>query len=98
MVRPPPKSTLFPYTTLFRSAGATTRPGALGCRLAAGGRATGRCARRDERPGAQAGADGLAMARRAPRTGGQGPGQAAEPGAGAALQRPARAFAAGLWR
>src|SRR3712207_7406882 len=32
MIRRPPRSTLFPYTTLFRSSGATT-PGALMSRL-----------------------------------------------------------------
>src|SRR5260370_7838515 len=32
MIRRPPRSTLFPYTTLFRSARAATRPRACSCR------------------------------------------------------------------
>src|SRR6266705_3208347 len=32
MIRPPPRSTLFPYTTLFRSRGALRRRGARRCR------------------------------------------------------------------
>src|SRR4051812_49584909 len=30
MIRPPPRSTLFPYTTLFRSVGAKFKPVAIG--------------------------------------------------------------------
>src|SRR5438105_12905514 len=36
MLRPPPRSTLFPYTTLFRSLGAVLVVVVLGSRLAAG--------------------------------------------------------------
>src|SRR5258707_11555223 len=42
MIRRPPRSTLFPYTTLFRSAGSAQRDG-----HAARGRAQRRIARRD---------------------------------------------------
>src|SRR2546430_11740722 len=35
MIRRPPRSTLFPYTTLFRSVGEAARPGAGDPRLAA---------------------------------------------------------------
>src|SRR3989442_3277163 len=31
MIRRPPRSTLFPYTTLFRSSGAATRSAGSGC-------------------------------------------------------------------
>src|SRR3712207_8621125 len=44
MIRRPPRSTLFPYTTLFRSRGGT-RP-----RLCDGGGGSGGHAREDERP------------------------------------------------
>src|SRR3989442_12544851 len=33
MIRRPPRSTLFPYTTLFTAVGATTRPGMLSAPL-----------------------------------------------------------------
>src|SRR5688572_31107476 len=52
MIRRPPRSTLFPYTTLFRSPSAPARPCALrrAGRRAGGrrctGRAAARCARR----------------------------------------------------
>src|SRR5215813_6151304 len=35
MIRRPPRSTLFPYTTLFRSRGSRRRPGRLLCPAAA---------------------------------------------------------------
>src|SRR5256885_5398772 len=42
MIRRPPRSTLFPYTTLFRSAATATRcmPSRAGCRRATTGRST----------------------------------------------------------
>src|SRR2546421_7804091 len=54
MIRRPPRSTLFPYTTLFRSPSGTGRSGArrrLGERFAGGDGAGAACARRP-RPGA----------------------------------------------
>src|SRR5689334_23792046 len=39
MIRRPPRSTLFPYTTLFRSFGATLRNGDLPCLVGIGGSA-----------------------------------------------------------
>src|SRR5256885_11139363 len=48
MIRRPPRSTLFPYTTLFRSP-RRERPGPAGRRAKAHGRAAvGRCARSEE--------------------------------------------------
>src|SRR2546430_3037529 len=75
MIRRPPRSTLFPYTTLFRSVGEAARPGAGDPRLAASRRTAdrrgdpaGEChagrhlvrARGDERLDERAAADGAA--------------------------------------
>src|SRR6266700_5599348 len=38
MIRRPPRSTLFPYTTLFRSVDTSRAPGAPGCRCTRGRR------------------------------------------------------------
>src|SRR5690349_23227758 len=58
MIRPPPRSTLFPYTTLFRSplrrGGRPGRPGTRGRPLA---RADRPRPRRRDRPGDHAGGD-----------------------------------------
>src|SRR2546422_4332269 len=43
MIRRPPRSTLFPYTTLFRSAGASIRRGVLSWCPYAAGRHESRC-------------------------------------------------------
>src|SRR6266540_6973748 len=54
MIRRPPRSTLFPYTTLFRSSGVSTRPAVHRLRAAAvharrrGGRAAGPAGRSEE--------------------------------------------------
>src|SRR4051794_41496658 len=49
MIRRPPTSPLFPYTTLFRSSTTSTRPGTSSCRTPpAATRPTKRCARRSE--------------------------------------------------
>src|SRR6266508_5488042 len=45
MIRRPPRSTLFPYTTLFRSRSPRAGPG-LGCAVPARGRAPGAAGRR----------------------------------------------------
>src|SRR2546430_4524513 len=49
MIRRPPRSTLFPYTTLFRSQTAVETPAADDDQRAAHGRGPGRTARRRER-------------------------------------------------
>src|SRR5437870_13212942 len=50
MIRPPPRSTLFPYTTLFRSAGVwgVQEPARGDCELLAGGAEGARVWRRSE--------------------------------------------------
>src|SRR3712207_8452560 len=45
MIRRPPRSTLFPYTTLFRSPAGAVRPGHRGASVAGGDRPRGRAAR-----------------------------------------------------
>src|SRR5256885_9972746 len=60
MIRRPPRSTLFPYTTLFRSRGRRGGPGAVGAAGRAFGAAGGR---------ARGGAPGVALARGGRRTG-----------------------------
>src|SRR2546430_3857334 len=45
MIRRPPRSTLFPYTTLFRSASSATKSGSLSTRAAAETSAAGSGAR-----------------------------------------------------
>src|SRR2546430_3262360 len=51
MIRRPPRSTLFPYTTLFRSVVAVARPLRLGLSLGRGRRRPGRDGRRNRRLG-----------------------------------------------
>src|SRR4051812_47837396 len=56
MIRRPPRSTLFPYTTLFRSAGDRGVPGLHPLRMvAARQRRAHRCRRRRDRDGARRG-------------------------------------------
>src|SRR3712207_7911202 len=62
MIRRPPRSTLFPYTTLFRSAASGYRPG-HGCHLVRQGRAAG-LAREGGRRGREPGGPALAVHRR----------------------------------
>src|SRR3712207_6998273 len=51
MIRRPPRSTLFPYTTLFRSRGAAARLRGAGDGGGRRGRAAGGVGRRRDRPG-----------------------------------------------
>src|SRR2546425_1882563 len=48
MIRRPPRSTLFPYTTLFRSPGSSTAKGAHAARKPSGLHRPGRAARSEE--------------------------------------------------
>src|SRR3712207_7565537 len=58
MIRRPPRSTLFPYTTLFRSEAATPHRGGVGGTpsVAAAGRTDRRCRHRNPRRAARGGA------------------------------------------
>src|SRR2546425_2473160 len=58
MIRRPPRSTLFPYTTLFRSRGAHARRGAAGDRAAGAGRRPATHGRRRRRRGDARSGDG----------------------------------------
>src|SRR5688572_32398701 len=62
MLRRPPRSTLFPYTTLFRSLGHRLRPGQVGRRRRAVG--AGRRGRHPALPAARAPARRVGPARR----------------------------------
>src|SRR2546430_9955826 len=74
MIRRPPRSTLFPYTTLFRSAGGPGRPaGPAGPDPVAGPAARGRLGLRHP-AGIRAGA-GLVLARRVRLAGGRRTGE-----------------------
>src|SRR3712207_7938213 len=44
MIRPPPRSPLFPYTTLFRSRSSSTVPAAAGCQRTSPPRCSDDCA------------------------------------------------------
>src|SRR2546430_11400069 len=67
MIRRPPRSTLFPYTTLFRSAGAVHRAAsAVGADLRAAGRSR-RTARRAAASRRPADRNGLELSARADR-------------------------------
>src|SRR3989441_9044729 len=107
MIRRPPRSTLFPYTTLFRSPGAAARADAAGGYYEAASRAARRHARYDARgephgrrpalgdptSGGRRTPLGVAAAR-APRRGG---GRAVRPGGAQGLDRgPPAAFHGGL--
>src|SRR5690348_17701497 len=73
MLQPPPSSTLFPYTTLFRSAGVPVRAveaGICGVRDPAAGRARRRLVRHDAQVGpvADRADDGVSVVRESLRS------------------------------